>query len=206
MKTTYLKVLLTTVSLIVSASGFRGEVSGAGGLYKSQSRKLDGVKADTATSFEIEARYAEPYEDDLYYFSDIGVYLRSYDAEAGFTSPSSSTGIILGAGGRWHLPLMNEFWAPIILARVFYSNDSVGVVGTGGEIGKNGIYYSGAVALRLTLIQGYFIDFESELFESALFATEKNTTGGVEVETSKFELYASTEKDFDLKLRFGISF
>jgi hypothetical protein len=206
MNTTYLKMLLTAMTLLLSVNGFGGEISGAGGLYKSQSRKLAGVKADTATSFEVETRYAEPYEDDLYYFSDIGIYMRSYDAEAGFTSPSNSTGIILGAGGRWHLPPLNEFWAPIILAKVFYSNDSIGAVGTAGEIGKNGIYYSGALALRLTLIQGYFIDFESELFESALFATETNSTGAVEVETSKFELYASTEKEFDLKLRFGISF
>ena len=135
--------------------------------------------------------------------------IKSYESGQGGSAPDNSTGISLGGGMRMYFSPFGHSVVPYVAGSGRYMNDKDTTYdgGTGGfrEVESSGLYYSGAIGIRVGMNEDFFLEIESAIFDSALYANEKTerttvTTGGAggttvttsEDETTRMELFASS--------------
>jgi hypothetical protein len=193
----------------VLAIGFMGtpalaaDLSMLTGLYKTESNKTGGDESGSKDTIEFGSRYGDKFDGEMVeWFGQGSMILRSYDAGENDLSPSNSTSLRLGGGIRSYFDPLTENVAPFAYILGEYRADKDGTFQSNGytETEASGLYYSAAIGMRMGLDGTFFVDFETNLFESALRATEESTTvtevGGVETttesETTKTELYGDS--------------
>lgn len=170
------------------------EISLLSGLYQSEESESGGANAGGKTTISAGGRFSEQLDGNLFWFAQGGLILRSFKEDAAGNAPSNSTSLNAGGGMRYYFAKLSENVSPFAYGMGEFKSDKDGMGAT--ETEKNGLYYSAAFGIRLGLGTDFFVDFEVPLFESALFATETETTttaaGKTENETKKTELYVNT--------------
>ena len=168
------------------------EVSLVKGLYSAQTVK---DSYDTST-ISAGARYLidPPKGQDFALFFEGDLALISY---SGTGAPSNATSIDLFAGVRKYFGNITETVKPYAAIYGGYANENSGDARTGTQVELSGLVYKGAIGLQIVSRDGFFIDLETTLFDSSLFATEKRKTGNTEVDITHKDLYIDTTGSFN---------
>jgi hypothetical protein len=200
------KTLVAVVVLGTFAeSAFGAEVSMVSGFYKSESRKDNGTKTGSSSAVDLAGRFGDDLTTSEAWFAQAGLNLRSYNDAGGATAPDNSTGILLGGGVRHYFSPYGESSVPFVSGMVSYENDKSVDFNGGGtydEVSRSGIYYGAGVGIRLGLNREAFVEFECQLFKSALFATETvestDAAGNKsKTERNRTELYVASSGALD---------
>jgi hypothetical protein len=196
------------LTLLCHSNAQAAEISFVTGLYKSQESEAEtgGTSADTGkkTTIEAGARFSDQLDANLFWFGEGLLSLKSYDKGDLPEAPSDSTSLGLKGGVRYYFSKLSETVSPYANGYGAFKNEQDGEA-QGTDIidrEKNGLYYGADFGIRLSLGPAFFVDLETNLFESALFATEtEETTPATGAkssnETKKTELYADTSGAFD---------
>jgi len=220
-----MKILIKTIYLIsmlgmVSGSAQAADLSMMTGLYKNEKSKRGGKDLGSKSTLDIGARYGDKLDGELLeWFGQGMLVLRNYTSGEAKISPSSSTSLSLGGGVRQYFDPFSENAAPFASMMGEYRADKNGDFNGAAsyyETEISGLYYSAAVGIRMGLSGEFFVDFEADLFESALFATESRTDVTLngdgdevktETETSKTELQGDTVAALtDMRISLGMRF
>ncbi len=192
-----LSLLIGFAALAQTASAL--EFSMVSGLYRSEKSKLDGDNAGGESTIDVGARVAGPIDLRLHWFGEGAITLRSYEDGKNFKAPDNSTSLRLGGGVRYYFSRFSEFAVPFVYASGHYRNDKKATYDAlqTTETEVSGLYYGAATGIRLGLDKDFFLDFETPLFDSALFATEISETTPATGPKSKrtkshTELYVNT--------------
>lgn len=199
------------------------ELSLLSGLYQSEKSQYDGDDNGGKSTISAGGRFGEALDQHVHWFGQGVLTLRSYDAPKGGKAPASSTSLALGGGVRYYFGALSERLYPFVAALGEFRNEKDADFESGGnftESEANGLYYSGLVGMRMTLDSTFFLDFETSLFRSALFATETSkdtvctaatttTAAGCsqtpDTETRRTDLYVDTVSPFsNLVLSLGM--
>ncbi len=207
---------MALLGLLFSVSALAAELSLVSGFYRTESTESGGQDTGKKTVMDLGARFGEVVEGPLYWFGEGGISLKSYSRGAASVAPDSSTGLAVGGGLRYYFEKLSESWSPYGLAfgKVQSVKDATYSSSGFTETDKNGLYYGAHFGIRLSLQKEFFIDFETPLFESALFATEKEdvTTYGSpntksELTKKKSELYVNSTGAFEnVQVALGMRF
>jgi len=207
-----MKLKIGVYSMLILASGFvpsrsalAADVAMVSGLFKTESAKIDGTNAGGKTEISAGARYHEDMGSNMAWFGHGGLSLKSYKAPSGGESPDNSTGIALGGGVRWYFSPFSTSAVPFAAAMGSYENDKdVDYQGSSGgfsETESSGLYYAGSGGVRIGMDSRFWVELETMIFKSALYATEKRQSYGVvngqfqagsKTQTTKTELFAET--------------
>jgi hypothetical protein len=214
--------VLTSVllaSCAVSPLASAAELSFVSGLYKSEKNKVEGSNAGSESTIEAGARVGDALDQHVAWFGQGLLSLKSYSAGSGGKSPDDTTSIALGGGLKYYFPALAEHLTPFAYGMASYENNQDSEYNSSGgfsETDTNGIFYGAAVGLRFGLDNDFFVDLETTLFDSALFATEKTTTTTYDAagkatksdsEKTRTELYADTTGAFqEMKVALGMKF
>lgn len=188
------------------------EVSFVSGLYKSEDRELDGEDAGRKSTIEVGGRYSEALDSQWHWFGQGTLALRSY---SGAATPSDSTSLNLAGGLRFYFDRFGESSVPFVYGYGAYRNDKDSdSVDLQVVRETSGLFYGAHAGVRLNLSTLAFLDIETQLFDSALFATETTerateaADGSVtkrKYERTRSELYVNTNGAFATTLiAFGI--
>ncbi len=197
---------LLGVFLLCAGSARAAELSLVSGFYRTEAAENQGDDAGKKTVIDIGGRFGDVVDGPVFWFAEGGISLKSYTRGTATAAPDSSTGITAGGGLRYYFNKLSESWAPYGLAYGRVQSQKDATYNTGGftETDKNGLYYGANFGIRLSLQHEFFVDFETPLFTSALFATEKEetTTYGSpntksELTKKKTELYVNSAGAFD---------
>jgi hypothetical protein len=203
-------------AIILAGSASAAELSLVSGFYRTESAESQGEDTGRKTVIDVAGRFSEVLDGPVFWYAEGSVSLKNYSRGAASAAPDSSTGIAAGGGLRYYFAKLSDSWAPYGLAygRVQSEKDATYQVGGFTETDKNGLYYGTNFGIRLNLQREFFVDFETPLFKSALFATEKeetttygspNTTS--ELTRKKTELYVNSAGAFsDVLVALGMRF
>jgi hypothetical protein len=204
MKTTNRTVRLSALILLSTAPFFSGshavasEVSVVSGLIKNEKSKSQGKDDGGKSSVEIGARYAQPLSNNMHWFGQAMLAFKSYDGPDGGKSPSNSTSIGLAGGVRVYFSEFSETALPFLSMSGGYLNDTDATNTL--ETQRSGLYYYGHAGFRFDVDQSFFVELETNLFESALWATKKEKSvqdDTVDRETTNTDLFVSTIGSFN---------
>lgn len=185
---------LTTLAHAASALEF----SMVSGLYRSESSKTDGVKAGGSSTVNLGTRVAGPIDQQIHWFGEGDLTLRSYSGGANTPAPDNTTSLMLGGGVRYYFSRFAEFAVPFAygFGRIRNEKEGATTVNETTTTETSGLFYGAAVGVRFGLDKDFFLDLEAPLFESPLFATtttEKTTaTGTTKTSTSSTDIYVNT--------------
>lgn len=197
-----------SVVLLLAAAPVQGaEVSLMSGIYKQADYETDGDDAGKESTIDLGTRYGDKLDEDTTWYGQGRLTMRSYEEGELDAAPSNSTSLSLGYGTRFDFDSFTETSFPYLTLLGEYKNDKRADINGNSftETEKNGLYYSAGVGVRVGLTIDVFLDLESQLFESALFATEKTETTTVapdgsetssESETQKTELFVDSFEGF----------
>jgi len=202
--------LLAVAPLLLTAAApaLAGELSLVSGFYRSEKSKIDGDDAGKESTIDIGGRFADLFDTRTQWFAQGLLTMKSYDAGKNDKAPSDSTSLALGGGIRYYFNKMAEDVTPFAYGLAQYKNQKDAEQNTTGfsESESNGLFYGAAAGIRLGIDADFFMDLETTLFDSALFATDETETTSVNPangqttkvkrETSKTELYLNTSGAF----------
>ncbi len=191
---------LSILGLVLLAAPARAmELSFLSGLYKSESDKVNGDDAGGKATIELGGRLGGEIDQRFHWFGESNLTLRTYDEGDSGDAPDNSTSLALGGGVRYYFSRFSEFSVPFTAAFARFKTDKNAEQDLTGitETESTGLYYGGRVGIRFGLDQDFFLDLETPLFESALFAQEKTeltTPAGVKTKFSKSrtDIYLNT--------------
>ena len=186
--------LASAMTAIVSGSTplLADEVSLVKGFYSEQDVK----GGYNTTTFSAGMRYliAPPKGQDFALFAQGDLGLNSY---SGTGAPSNDTSLDIYVGIRKYFERISEAVTPYAAIYGGYANQNSGDAQTGTHVELSGLVYKGAVGLKFSSRDGFFIDLETTLFNSCLFATEKRKTGNTETDITHKDLYVDTTGAFN---------
>ena len=198
--------LPVALGLLTGAASLQAaEVSLVSGLYKSDSEQKANFDDGKQQQFEVGARFSDALDQRTWWFVTALVQLKSYDKGSLPSSPDDSTGIDVSGGLRYYFNKLGESIAPFAEGQVAFRDLHSVAYPAGGDAydqsETNGLYYGASFGLRFNLAREFFVDLQSTLFDSALFATQKTDhvtfPGGVKTvstdQTKRTELYASSD-------------
>jgi hypothetical protein len=208
MRPSTLRLSVVALALFASASAAQAaEVSFISGLYKTEENKSDNANLGKKNEISVGGRFSDQFSPRAYWFGQARLSLKSYSKGDQPAAPDDSTSIALGGGVRYYFRKLSENVSPFAYGLGEVRNEKDGEFDTTvRETETNGLYYSGHVGVRLSVDTDFFIDLETSAFDSALFATEKETTTttdatGAKKETTvkhkRTELYADTAGAFN---------
>lgn len=195
-----LNATLFGLGLLVSSLASANEISLMQGLYKSAKVKNGGGSSEIT----IGARYGLNEQNKTAYFGEGLITSRSY---SGTGAPSGSTSMEIGGGMYYFLPKIGDRFIPYLTAKASFKNNKTIDATFTTETTESGLFYGADFGIRFRANDRYFINFETEMFESALSAStkNKNLATNAETETTRTELYAdSTGFMRDMILGFGL--
>jgi hypothetical protein len=188
------------------------EVSLLSGVYKKVDEESDGEDAGGKSEISAGGRYSDQMDARMFWFGQGTLTMRSFKGDG----PSDSTSLRVGGGVRYYFTKLAESISPFAYGLGEFRSDKDARGGTNSytETEENGLYYGGFFGIRLSLDPSFFVDFETPLFDSALFATEKSETTTVdptgkktstEDETKRTELFvASTGALSSIRVALGM--
>lgn len=190
-------VVLFVGAMLVPSAASALDISMVSGLYRAQKDKLDGTNNGGQTTFDVGGRVSGPIDQHLYWLGEGALTLRSYDAPTGGRAPDDSTSLRAGGGVRYYFSRFSEFSVPYVQGLGNYRNDKNASADGSTESETSGLFYGADAGIRFGFDKDFFLDLETPLFDSALFATEKSeTTTATGTKTkksrSRTELYVNT--------------
>jgi hypothetical protein len=145
------------------------------GLYQGSSTKVDGDEAGSSNKIVLGARLGQAIDSHYAWFGGGSFGLQTYSTPKGVKSPDNAFALTAEGGMRVLYP--SGSWEPYLFGGgILKSSSEVTFLGSGWtQVETTGLYAMAGVGTRYNLEQGFFVEFELNGFESALFATE--TTG-----------------------------
>jgi hypothetical protein len=203
--------LLCAGAALAAAPVNAAELSFVSGLYRAEKDKVGGASAGKKSTIDVGGRFGDQLDQRWAWLAQGLLSLKSYGSGASGESPSDSTSLSAGGGLRYSFTKLGEAITPFALGLAEYRNDKDAEIQANGDFDEtetSGLFYGAHAGLRIDLDKDFFLDLETELFESALFATAKTesttfTTAGkvtTKSETTRTELYANTAGAFDSTL------
>lgn len=185
----------------LSATAQAAEVSLLSGFYRSEDDKVEKASAGGKTEISVGGRFSEPIQGHLFWFGQGDLALRSYRKGDRPAAPGDSTSLTATGGVRWYFNKLSEVISPFAEGYGAFQNDKDATFRGNGfsETEKNGLYYGASFGIRFSLQKEFFVDFSTNLFESALFATEKteetsvSTANGTTTTTTTTSEHKKTE-------------
>jgi hypothetical protein len=211
-------ILLVAMGALTAAAPAlqAAEISMVSGLYKSESDTAADTDVGKKQTIEVGLRFADPIDHGLYWFVQGDLQMKSYDKGDNSSAPSDSTGLALNGGLRYYFNKLGENISPYAEGALTYKDtkDAAQGVNQYTESEQNGLYYSGSFGIRFNLAREFFMDLQTQLFESALFATETAKTtalnGGqsttTKTETKRTELYIASTGPLAAQVALGMRF
>ncbi len=190
----FARILATVVAFSLSSAALAAEISMVSGIYQGTKTKIDGDDQGGESAISLGARYAEPLTDAFHWYGEGSLTLRSYDAPDGLKAPSDSTSIALFGGVRIYFPEFSQVVTPYFGGRAGFQSikeGSVGVAATEQE--KSGLYYGGSLGFRFEVATDFFAELETQVFESALFATETIDNGTTKTEHRHIDIFVDSK-------------
>lgn len=189
--------------LLAGSAAQAAEISYLSGVYRSEENEVADKDAGKETEISAGGRFSDQLDSRMYWFGQARLTLRSYTKGDVGDAPDDSTSLSLGGGVRYYFNKLSETVAPFAYGLGEYRSEKEGETsgGTPVEHEKNGLYYGAYFGIRLSLGADFFVDIETPLFDSALFATETRETETTDAagkttktkdETKRTELYANT--------------
>lgn len=199
---------------------FASELSFLSGLMRSESRKVADKDRGRKTEIEFGTRFADVLDKNLHWYTQGNMALRAYTKGDDGLAPDNSVSLSAGGGARYYFGKLSENIATFAYGGGEFRLDKDGLVDSSGRTvssEKNGLYYGGSFGIRLYLGSDFFCDFETPLFDSALFAMEKTQTKvrtsdtnqvvTVEDKTTRTDLFVSSTGAFsNVKIALGLRF
>lgn len=201
-KLTLNAALVTAATLGWGSVAQAAELSLVSGFFRTEEREVADADAGKKTTIDVGGRFSEQLDGQLFWFGQGMLTLKSYDKGDVGDAPSDSTSLNAGGGIRYYFAKLSENVSPFAYGVALFKNEKDGSA-TGVSIEEtetNGLFYGAHFGIRLGLGTDFFVDFETQLFESALFANETTETETVTAtgttksqdETKKTELYVNT--------------
>lgn len=186
---------VVAVGLLAASPGRAADIAMVSGLFKNESAKVDGTNAGGKTEISVGGRYHEDMSTHMAWFGHGGLSIKSYKAGKGAEAPDNSTGITLGGGVRWYFNPFSAAAVPFAGAMGYYKNDrDTDYQSAGGfsESEESGIFYAGSGGVRVGMDARFWIELETVVFQSALYAVEK--TERTNVVNGEFEDGGKTQR------------
>lgn len=196
-------VVVLMSGVLLSASAQATELSLVSGLYRGENNKVNGASASKKSTIDLGARLSQPLDGHIYWYGGAQLAQKTYDRGDAPKAPSDSSSIALSGGIRYYFNKLSENVSPYAEGGASFKDVKDATISSTGfdETESSGLYYSAAFGMRLNLQKEFFVDLASQLFESALMATDKveTTTYGqattTKVERRRNELYVSSFND-----------
>lgn len=204
-----------TMGGLLASPAVAMDVSFLSGLYKSSEDKVDGERGGKKNAIDVGGRLSDVLDTNLMWIGQANLELKSYGAPKGGKAPGNSTSLGLGGGMRYYFGKWSEAATPYLQSIAQYKNTKDADFTGGGytETETSGLFYGADLGVRFGLDMDFFVDFEAKLFESALFATEKEvsydavTNVKVDRERTTMELHGSSTGPFaSLVIALGMKF
>ena len=217
-----LSFMVATCFLACIAGSFparAADIAMVSGLFKNEEAKIDGTNAGGKTEISFGARYHEDMATSMAWFAHGGLSLKNYKGGKDTKAPDNTTGITMGGGVRWYFTPFSTAAVPFASGMGYYKNDKdVDYQAAGGfsETESNGLFYAGSGGVRIGMDSRFWVELETQIFDSALYATEKTQSkvvvngeiqDGTKKQTTRTELFVgsfapltSTLVSFGMKL------
>jgi hypothetical protein len=175
------------------------------GVYQSEEQKVAGEKGGKKSAIDVGGRVSDQLDTNMVWIGQGGLELKSYSAPKNGKAPSNSTSLSAGGGMRYYFGKWSEAATPYLQSIAQYKNQKDATMnGAAGytESETSGLFYGADLGVRFGLDMDFFVDFEAQLFESALFATEESvsydtaTDTKTETETTSIALHGSSTGAF----------
>jgi hypothetical protein len=212
--------LATCGLFFVASSSLASEVSFLSGILRTENREVANQDKGRKTEIEVGGRYADVLDKNIHWYGQSKIALRNYSKGDDGLAPDNSTSLSAGGGLRYYFGKLSENIATFAYGGGELKLDKDGLIDTAGRavtIEKNGLYYGGSFGIRLYLGSDFFCDFETPIFDSALFATETTRTEtraagsaeivSVEDKTTRTDLFVGSNGAFStIKVAMGLRF
>lgn len=204
--------LIIFISVAQSLSLSAAEISAVSGFFQSSSSKNNGSGTGGASKLSLGSRYSEVLDGSFHWFGQANMALNNYSSGSGTKSPSNSVGLALQGGLRLYFDAFSDRVIPYSALRAGFVSEDDYNPATDTQNSVSGLFYYGDLGLRVDLDSDFFVDLETTLFSSALFATRKrrqiNAAVKNEQETTYTGLYISSSGSLSdsLKVAFGFKF
>ncbi|MCX6105756.1 MAG: outer membrane beta-barrel protein [Proteobacteria bacterium] len=199
--------LLAAGLFCASAPGLASpEVSFLSGAFRNAVYKSNDSTSFSTTQFGAGLRYADRIDGPWYWYAEGALELINYSKSAAPIVPSNTANLGLGGGIRYYFEKLSDRVEPYALASGSFRSEQIATPAANGytETDKNGLYYRADFGIRISLQKEFFVDFEVPLFDSALFATEKDIQADFSGEGTKsssekqrIELFAKSTGSFN---------
>ena len=182
------------------------EVSVLSGAFRNAVYKTNDASSFSMTQFGAGLRYADRIDGPWYWYAEGELGLINYSKSGAPIVPSNTANLGLGGGIRYYFQKLSDRIEPYALASGSFRSEQVATPVSNGytETDKNGLYYRADFGIRISLQKEFFVDFEVPLFDSALFATEKDTKADFSgagtkssSEKQRIELFAKSTGSFN---------
>ena len=146
------------------------------GLYRSSSED----QGNDSTEISAGGRYALKVQNASQWFGQAQIVSTSFKGD---NAPDDQTVLQVGGGKRYYFKRFSPRFIPYLSWLALLSSSDQ------GENKQTGVFYSGIFGVRIPLSPKFFVNFETNLFTSALTATEETGTGETSNKTTRTELY-----------------
>jgi len=195
------------------------DVSMMSGGFQSRSEKVEGQNIGGERTFALGLRYGQRMPGNTGWFAEGGLELKSYRSVEGRRAPDNSTGIHLGGGYRTYFDELVAKITPYLAGMGSFRQRDEVTFGTPTyytSVETSGLYLRGLGGFRFNLDRDVFMELETSLFSSSLWAVEKRTQRALvegatlpsdRREVTRVELFADTTAQLaDISIIFGIGF
>jgi hypothetical protein len=208
--------LLAALSLVAVPGFGANELSLVKGVYSSKKveNKLTGSDQGSSNDVSLGAKLGLDMMNGWTHLIG-GAFRYTSFSSGGSYHPDDMVGGSVSYGIRRAFPLDSTVFVPFATGEVSFKSEKTGEFQAAGfkETDTVGLFYNLQVGLRANVSDTFFVDFWAVMFESALFASSKDTiyseNGSVieKDEVTRTELFADSASPLnDIVLGFGFHF
>jgi hypothetical protein len=166
------------LGLMVNNLSFADDISLVRGFYKKDSQKIEGTSVASETQFELGARFHQDIGEGFAWYA-LGVLgNRSYTGAAGRKAPDNAVTIQAGGGVRYYFSPFTQGLVPYVSGGGDVRSLKTARFSTSGYESDHlsGLFYEGALGLRVGLDSQFYVEAELPFADSPLFAVNKRVT------------------------------
>lgn len=211
-KNSSLRLVLTAAfSLsILAQSAAAMDLSLISGVFKQEKIKTDGEKSGGTNTVQVGARVGDRFTAHQGWYGEGSLAVKQFEGGQDTPAPDNYTGLSLAGGYRMYLMEFTKQITPYVGIGGAYETDkqvrytSASTI----ETTTGGVFYRGFLGLRFDIDRDFFFELENYLFDSALFAVDKEETktkdGSSKTERTRVELFATSSSQlFTTLVSFG---
>lgn len=165
---------LLLLGILFTNPAFGWEISLVSGLFHHEEYKTAGADTGGKSEFTLGARVAELVSPSMHWYSEGIVVHRTFESAPGIKTPDDKTSLVAKGGVRYYFFEFSDKVAPFLAAAGGYGLYKDASVNDNIQTERSGVYYWGYAGLRFDASRDVFFEFEMNMFESALYETQKS--------------------------------